>query len=378
MFLAGLLLIGVPIGVLGEMFGVVPAHAETIRVLLLEKVDTILLSAAEDLRIMGDRGGASVSLVGDKGGVLRLVPMDGGIRVQGKLFKTDHLIFRSSRDMQFNKVTLRGEAHLYKKGSSLSLVDDLDIEDYLKGVLGQEMPWDWALEALKAQAIAARTYALHQKLQNKNQDFDVGATTDHQVYNSKSKPRPSIDRAVNETRGLILYYEDSPILAAYHSTCGGQTEDVKDLWGYSLPYLKSVSCPFEARSPHHSWKREVDVDQIERALRTFGYPMGTIASLTPYHRDGSGRVDKMRILHSKGELFLGGGEFRKIVGYDVLPSASFQVESWGSKVGFSGKGRGHGVGLCQWGAKGMAEEGYRYPQILTYYYPGAEIAAMRN
>ncbi|MBI5198034.1 MAG: SpoIID/LytB domain-containing protein [Nitrospirae bacterium] len=351
-------------------------QAQDIRVLLLDKLDAVTVTAAESLRIGGDRGNRLLRLKGDP---IRVRPAaSGGIWVNGTLHKIDHLVFRSSREIKINKTSIKGEAHVYWKGSGLAVVEVLDVEDYLKGVLGQEMPWDWEIEALKAQAVAARTYALHQKGANQENIYDVGATTDHQVYNSQAKMRPPILKAVEETRGMVLVFEDRPILAAYHSSCGGKTEDVKDLWGLRLPYLQSVSCPYDVRSPHHSWRKQIDLDRIEKAIRAAGYPIGTIASITPYHRNGSGRVDKMRILHSRGELYLAGGEFRKLVGYEVLPSAAFQVETLGSKVDFTGKGRGHGVGFCQWGAKGMAEEGHPFKEILAYYYSGTEIVVWRN
>ncbi|MBI4715753.1 MAG: SpoIID/LytB domain-containing protein [Nitrospirae bacterium] len=349
--------------------------AETIRLLAVPSAEEGKISSEGTIRIFkGDREIDSVS----PGEPLRVLPASSGFRVNGVLHRTDRLILRASQPMKFNKAVLKGEALLYKKGSTISVVDILDLEEYLKGVLGQEMPSNWEIEALKAQAVAARTYALHQRANRRDTLYDVGATTDDQVYSSRTPAKPRVHQAVEETRGLILTLGDQPILAAYHSSCGGQTESVKDLWGFDLPYLRSVDCPYDAKSPYHVWKREIDLDRIERVLREGGHPLGTIATLTPYRKNPSGRVERMRILHSDGVLIIKGGEFRKLVGYEVLPSASFEVDSLGSRVGFSGKGRGHGVGLCQWGAKGMAEEGHDFREILNFYYPGVEIKAVEG
>ena len=361
------------VGVAGEGVSA-NVQAATLRVLVLDGAEKVTVYGADDLEIRDVS--RRVSYHSQKGLPLRIAYAPSGLRLNGRLYKTEHLIFHSSRNIRFDRITVNGDAHLYSRDKGIVVVETVDVEEYLLGVLGEEMPPNWEAEALKAQAVAARTYALHLQESSQGNFFDLRATTDHQVYHHRESTPPSILSAVEETRGMILTHGGHPILSAFHSSCGGRTENVKDLWGYDLPYLHSVSCPYDVRSPHHSWKKEIPLDRIEKSLQAAGYGVGTIAALTPYHRNASGRVDKMRVLHSRGELFLTGGDFRKVVGYDILPSAVFEVESIGSLVVFVGKGWGHGVGLCQWGAKGMAEDGHGFREILSRYYPGTDLVEM--
>jgi stage II sporulation protein D len=182
-----------------------------------------------------------------------------------------------------------------------------------------------------------------------------------------------VQRAVDETRGLVVTYQNAPIYAAFSSTAAGPTEDSLNVWPKDLPYLKGVECPFDLGSPYYQWKASVKMDQVERQLREQGYAVGTIATMTPIAYSRAGRVTKLRILHSRGELLLRGEDLRKAVGYTVIPSTQFEIESVGLNVVFVGYGAGHAVGLCQWGAKELAELGYPFASILRYYYPGTEL-----
>jgi stage II sporulation protein D len=168
-------------------------------------------------------------------------------------------------------------------------------------------------------------------------------------------------------------FQGRPIYAAFSSTAAGPTEDALNVWSKDLPYLRGVDCPFDMKSPYYRWRVAVPLDKLERALRQQGVGVGTVATVTPFGYSRAGRVTRIRILHSGGELLLRGEDLRKIVGYSILPSARFEVESVGSDVVFNGFGAGHGVGLCQWGAKEMAELGYSFGTILSYYYPGTDL-----
>lgn len=145
------------------------------------------------------------------------------------------------------------------------------------------------------------------------------------------------------------------------------------VWSKDLPYLKGVECPFDVESPYYQWKASFRVTTLERNLRHQGFSVGTIATMTPVSFSRAGRVAKLRILHSKGELIVRGEDLRKAVGYTVVPSTQFTIESIGQDVVLAGYGAGHAVGLCQWGAKELAELGYSFSSILRYYYPGTEL-----
>ena len=266
-----------------------------------------------------------------------------------------------------------GNIHITHQGSRLQVVNRLDVEEYVTGVVASEISSSWHPEALKAQAVAARTYVLYKKMLNSEEDFDVVASVQDQVYTGHQQVTESIKEAIDQTRGEVITFERRPIFAAYSSTAAGPTEDANNVWSLDVPYLKGVDCPFDAESPRYTWQASVPFDTVEQQLQKEGYPVGTLATLTPYTFTQAGRVNEIRILHSKGELIVRGQDFRRVVGYRTIPSTQFHVESIGRDVVLAGKGAGHAVGLCQWGTKEMAELGYRYTSILQYYYPGTKL-----
>jgi stage II sporulation protein D len=140
-----------------------------------------------------------------------------------------------------------------------------------------------------------------------------------------------------------------------------------------LPYLKGVSCPFDQNSPYYQWSKSFLMDALQESFSKAGYALGTIASITPFRWTEAGRISQIRFLHSQGELILKAEELRRILGYAELPSTRFRIEKIGPEIQIQGNGYGHGVGLCQWGAKEMAEMGYSYDKILKYYYPGVRM-----
>jgi stage II sporulation protein D len=231
----------------------------------------------------------------------------------------------------------------------------------------------WHREALKAQALAARTYALSKIRQNSKKDFDVVASTKDQVYKGRAGADGPAGRATDETRGQVLVYRNEPITAFFFSTSAGPTEDAMDVWSIDLPYLKGVDCPFDMNSPYFQWRTDVWLPLLEQRLREEGFPVGVIAGLSPASYTKAGRVSHVRILHSDGELHVKGEELRRVLGYTVVASTQFDFEVVGFQLQFTGRGAGHGVGLCQWGAKELAEKGYSADTIVRYYYPGAEV-----
>jgi stage II sporulation protein D len=273
-------------------------------------------------------------------------------------------------------ISVSGLIHLVRKGKGFLVINRVDFEEYVKGVVPAEVSSAWHPEMLKAQAVAARTYALYQQMLSATRDYDVAATVQDQVYRGKQGVDAGILRAVEDTRGLVVTYEDAPIYAAFSSTAAGLTEDAMNVWSKEYPYLKGVECPFDLASPYYQWKSSFKVDTLEQNLRQQGFSVGTIATMTPLSFSRGGRVAKLRILHSGGELILRGEELRKAVGYTIIPSTQFAIESIGREVVLSGFGAGHAVGMCQWGAKELAELGYPFSTILRYYYPGTELQNM--
>ena len=274
------------------------------------------------------------------------------------------------------EISVSGLVHLVRRGKGFSVINRVDLEEYVKGVVPAEVSSTWHPEMLKAQAVAARTYALYQQMLSATREYDVAATVQDQVYRGKQGIDVGILRAVEDTRGLVVTYQDAPIYAAFSSTAAGLTEDAMNVWSKEYPYLKGVECPFDLASPYYQWKSSFKIDTLEQNLRQQGFSVGTIATMTPLSFSRGGRVATLRVLHSGGELILRGEELRKAVGYTIIPSTQFAVESIGRDVVLSGFGAGHAVGMCQWGAKELAELGYPFSTILRYYYPGTELQNM--
>jgi stage II sporulation protein D len=274
------------------------------------------------------------------------------------------------------EISVSGLVHLVRRDKGFLVINRVDIEEYVKGVVPAEVSSTWHPEMLKAQAVAARTYALYQQMLSATREYDVAATVQDQVYRGKQGIDVGILRAVEDTRGLVVAYQDAPIYAAFSSTAAGLTEDAMNVWSKEYPYLKGVECPFDLTSPYYQWKSSFKIDTLEQNLRQQGFSVGTIATITPLSFSRGGRVAKLRVLHSGGELVLRGEELRKAVGYTIIPSTQFAIESIGRDVVLSGFGAGHAVGMCQWGAKELAELGYSFDTILRYYYPGTELQNM--
>jgi stage II sporulation protein D len=246
-------------------------------------------------------------------------------------------------------------------GSSVQAVNVVGLEDYLLSVLPSEMPSTWAPAALEAQAIAARSYAVANLGKHARDGYDLRATTDDQVYLGVSSEHQASNDAVTRTSGLILKYQGKPVTAYFHSTSGGCTEAPEQAWGKSVPYLRSV-VDFDDCSPHFSWVRKVSTDDINRA---FGGDVGRVQSMQIVTRSPSNRVKMAVITGSSGTKTVTGDNLRLIL---RLPSSNFNVGYEDRAWTFAGRGFGHGMGMSQYGARTLAEQGYNAAQILTYYY----------
>jgi len=290
-------------------------------------------------------------------------------------------VFIQSRGelIQVNGRAYRGSIEIRKKGSGLlQVINDLDLEDYLLGVVAAEIPSDWEMEALKAQAVASRTYALYQKRNAGRRAYHILATVDGQMYLGKRGERPRAEQAVEETKGLVLTYRGEVIPAFYHASCGGHTEDALELWGIDEPYLKGVDCDCQDISTYGTWEKRVTTAGIIRSLRREGYRLNEIVGVGIGGLTAAGRVKNVLFRHAGGSLSVPAETLRATLGYASLPSIFFEPEIIDREIVLSGRGFGHGVGLCQWGAKEMARRGADYQSILSYYYPGTALARRRG
>ncbi len=268
----------------------------------------------------------------------------------------------------------RGVVELRRTAAGrLTVINELDLEEYLYGVLKNEVDPQWPAEALKAQAVASRTWALYSLNRFALEGYDVRATTESQVYNGVTAEDPRTTAAVDATRGEIMTYQGRPIFAAYHSDSGGSTESSELVWGgTSYPYLKGVADPYSVGAPRHEWTVRMDLATFENRVRRSGRMIANVTGIEVAEATPSGRAALLRVSGAHGVLLLKGAELRAVLGAD-LRSTLFTVRLVPDdppQVEFQGRGNGHGVGLSQWGARGMAEAGRRYQEILSYYYSG--------
>jgi stage II sporulation protein D len=256
---------------------------------------------------------------------------------------------------------------------SLLLVNHIDIEEYLCGVLYHEVSHRWPIEALKAQAIASRTFALYQHEINKDKDYDLTNTTYSQVYGGATSEKYRTNKAVIETYGEVMTYNNKLFPAYFHACCGDHTEDADKLWNINLPTLKGRACAYCRHSPHFDWSRKVSIWLIRKKLMEKGYKCGKIVSFEPAAYDESGRVTDIIIKTTQGDIKINSNQFRIMVSPTLIKSTKFMVRLEDEFLYFEGQGWGHGVGLCQWGACGMALEGFKAEEIIQFYYPHSKI-----
>ncbi len=279
--------------------------------------------------------------------------------------------------MKVNGKSYRGTIEVRRKtGGRLQVINDVDIEDYLKGVVAAEVPHDWHREALKAQAVASRTYALYEKRHAGRRAFDIRATVDSQVYLGHKGERSRAVQAVADTEGEVVVYQGEIIAAYYHSSCGGHTEDASVLWGIDEPYLKGVDCDCQQISKYGLWEKRFSLAAFVSALRKSGYRLGAVSAVSAGPITPGGRVKSVVFQGPRGVSTVPSEAIRSALGYMHIPSIFFEPELLEDEVVFSGRGLGHGVGLCQWGAQNMALQGSRYADILRYYYPGTTLARL--
>jgi stage II sporulation protein D len=293
--------------------------------------------------------------------------------------------------IKINGKRFRGKIQISVSSNSIDIINVLSLEDYVKGVLPKEMPVGKDgenYEALKAMAICIRTYAI-QKMKNGKLYYDIYADTRDQVYGGVDAEKQISNKAVDETQNLILEYEGNAAIVFYHSTCGGYTESSSNVFtSEPIPYLMSVQDGDEPNckiSPRYQWEESYSRELIVSRLKNYSlldsqnYDLEDISVLSRFQ---SGRVDELEIqlVCEDGEmkiLILRGNEIRSIIrnadGKNILWSTMFDVSLNANSVILSGKGFGHGVGLCQWGAIALSRKGLDFSEILNHYYPGVMV-----
>ena len=285
--------------------------------------------------------------------------------------------------VRINGTVYRGSAEVLHKQNGLTIVNALGVEDYLRGVISIEMSAEWPDEALKAQTIAARTFALKNRNRHKAEGYDICATTHCQSYRGVAVERAPSDAAVADTRGLVLTYNGSLIDALFHTDSGGMTEDSEAVWGTKLPYLRAVREPEVETQPWTITLPQATVSARLSSSKGAERKIGDIKKIElgglhfndrqadmTLGRTRSGRVRTAIFIGRNGALSVTGNELRKLFG---LHSTMFTLKLEHDNVVFQGYGSGHGLGLSQFGAKRLADKGETAAQILKHYYTGVDI-----
>lgn len=352
------------------------------------------------------------------------------LTINGKEIKSLHFFVEPEKSsdavsLELNRKSYRGALEvIYRSGVGITVVNRLPLEAYLYSIVPGEMPASWHMEAVKAQAVAARSFALNSAGKHKTEGFNVCATTHCQVYNGKKAELERSTKAVDDTRGLILTYDNQPITAVFHSSSGGYTENSEDVWGSYCPYLRSVK-DYDEGMPNYTWEKKMKPQEMQEKLETYGYSLGKLQAIelsvllkegkNAVDRTARGRVKTMRFIGDKGNIAVDGNKVRSMFGLNstlfdltlIVPAdkkievpigmyykkdidvklppfqekglmtdkAEIRRIHWRNdeEIVIKGYGWGHGLGMSQWGAKVMASKAPEkqdtyFKEILQHYY----------
>ena len=359
---------------------------QEVRVGLFLKQRTMLVSSDKGFSLIDEKSGKVLSNIAPNSAI-KLEEKQGGILLDGKLLLTESFrLVPKTKEGIFMLGTkhYHGMMMVRLHGTSFDIINIVELEDYVNGVLPEEMPSSWPAEALKAQAVAARTYGLRNRLRHKTEDYSVCATTHCQIYGGIDVETAATREAVAATSGEVLFYANKPAEALFHSDSGGMTESSEAVWGNAVPYLLPVK---EDVLGTGAWQQTFSEERIAEKLAGKGVSIGRLKKieLSPLvigkgrgDRSVSGRVLRVVFYGAQGSITLTGSEVRSLFG---LKSTLFDIR-WEKKfdgkgqVIISGFGNGHGIGLSQYGAKNLAKR-MKYTDILAHYYPGTTLRRLK-
>jgi len=366
---------------------VAPAAAsEPMRVAVADGLAAVEVGVADFVTVLD--AGARRPLFGLPGGrIVRVSPAGAGLEVTSgppaaerrRLAMLGVRLVVRQGPLRIGPRDFVGAIEVWRNGDGLLVINELPLEQYVAGTVRAEASEKWPVEALRAVAVVARTYAIFHQQRNPAKLYHLVASSLHQNFAGRVLEGSPAGEAARETAGQVLTWQGNVFPAFYHSDSGGFTEPAHLVFsGDGIPPLPGVRDEFSLDSPNYTWSVTLPLGVVAERLRQGGVEVGGVTGLTVLERSGSLRVVRVAVEHSRGTTALKGTDFRRLVGYDVLKSTLFvPVLARDGFVRFEGRGWGHGVGLSQFGAKGMAERGYIYTQILEYYYPGAVLVTLR-
>lgn len=321
--------------------------------------------------------------------------------------------------IKINNIRYRGYLTFDTVDKQLTAINNVGLEEYLYGVVPREMPSTFSYEALKAQAVAARSYAICSVTRNKDKSFDLYDTVFSQVYGGFDAEKDNVRKAVDETRGQILLSDGKVVNATYSSSNGGYTTDANDVWGAKYTYLISKEDKYSINEPNYNWNFEINANDLINGLKKQGINVNSINKIYIKENNNSKRVKTIAIMDGNKEVLIDNNKFKNAIGANKFKSSMYTVEASGvsaatitpendndgevtvlfedgvaifissetsekaspspaisanAKIKIAGHGWGHGVGLSQWGANNMGKAGLKYDEILKFYYDGAEIS----
>jgi stage II sporulation protein D len=343
-----------------------PLYEPSVRVLVknnlknltISEGDYVIKTAGGDIVSFGDR---SISVRAEKGSLL-----------EGEKRFDEELVLVSRAPISIDGVLYSGRVVFHPTDRGIDIIDQINVERYIASVLKSEIPTSFAFEAKKAIAIAVRSYTLYRMERGKDGYYHLDNSNISQVYRGIDGVEDEYVRAAEETRGMVVTYRGKPALTVYHATCGGYTENAYDVWQTDMPYLRSVSCGYCNNSPGFRWLLEIVPGDFMRVLKKGEVRGGRLVSLRVGAVTRTGRVRTLRVSTDTGTWEVPSSRLRTDIGYSVMKSINFSVKMREGMISISGKGYGHGVGLCQYGADGMTSRGFGFVEILRHYY-GSEI-----
>ncbi len=355
------------------------AMIPTVRV-LVERDPAALVVQGFDLDLADARTAKRVAFARDRARLEFECKSDNRVRVRGlaarpREFQAPLKIVSLGGFLRVGTAQYRDELYVYSMNRECMVVNHVDLEKYVAGLLHSEMNASWSLPTLKAQAVAARTYAIYQ-MRDSLRPFDVNSTVKDQVYEGAQKERYRAMQAVLETRGQIVTYNGKPIKAFYHSTCGGMTESADRVWGAKHGDSVRVRCGYCERSPRFSWRFEILKSELEHKLRQVLAFKGNLLFVNVLGRNNIGRADQVEVRTTRESLRVPAVKVRDLLGTRNVMSTDFSIIPDSKSVVFHGRGSGHGVGMCQYGAKRMGELGRDHKSILRHYYPRADLTSL--
>ncbi len=304
-----------------------------------------------------------------------------GIQFGTKIFKAQSIFIHSlgSAGVRYDHRSYKNGLEIKRKpGNELLIINHLDLEHYLKGVIPFEANPKWSDATLHASTIVSRTFALFKMIEKRNQDYDVGSGVLSQVYAGENVRHDRTDLIVDQTRGQVMLYHGEIFPAYFHSASGGATTSADSVWSVKPhPALQGIDCEFCRSSKHETWSGFVKYSEIEKVVRDEGgQPVRAIKEIKLKNYDHSGRAREIEVTGRNGKFKVPFSELRGWIGVQKIKSTlivKYLNEPAQNGVMFWGRGWGHGVGLDQYGAKLMGELGYSPSQILDYFYPGVSV-----